>query len=157
MYDSKPRLQDNMIETLPMYVLYRYTNLISAKPNHWVALLQHGWDAVLIYMVTTHLTPSVAHVSQNVSATFFNDRQMLIVLTSWIVINSIADVQNRSLMGAAQENCGSLCNPIDTSYWQVQSGFFDTLSQSKTRDATWRVVGWVLLEWQDSAHNSVLG
>ena len=157
MNDLKPRLQDNMIETLPMYVFYRYTNLIFAKPNHWVALLQHGWDAVLIYMVTTHLTPSVAYVYQNVSATFFNDRQMLIMLTSWIVINSIADVQNRSLMGAAQENCGSLCNPIDTSYWQVQSGFFDTLSQSKTRDATWRVVGWVLLEWQDSAHNSVLG
>ena len=42
MNDSKPCLQDNMIETLPMYVLYRYTNLISAKPNHWVALLQHG-------------------------------------------------------------------------------------------------------------------
>ncbi|OCH85316.1 hypothetical protein OBBRIDRAFT_891256 [Obba rivulosa] len=39
-------------------------------------------------------------------------------------INSIADVTNRSLMGAEQEN------------W-----FYSTLSQSKARNAVWRVVG----------------
>ncbi|KIJ34147.1 hypothetical protein M422DRAFT_263800 [Sphaerobolus stellatus SS14] len=40
------------------------------------------------------------------------------------VVNTLADGQNRSLMGPAQEN------------W-----FFDTLSQSKKRGAIWRVVG----------------
>ncbi|KAL7283566.1 hypothetical protein ACG7TL_003001 [Trametes sanguinea] len=40
------------------------------------------------------------------------------------VINSIADVNNRSLMGTNQE-----------------SWFFDTLSASKKRDAIWRIVG----------------
>ncbi|KAJ3492307.1 hypothetical protein NLI96_g25 [Meripilus lineatus] len=43
---------------------------------------------------------------------------------SALVINSLADFQNRSLMGAAQEQ------------W-----FYHTLSQSKSRGAVWRVVG----------------
>ncbi|THG99643.1 hypothetical protein EW026_g2761 [Hermanssonia centrifuga] len=49
---------------------------------------------------------------------------LISLCTSSEFINSIADVNNRSLMGAAQE-----------------SWFFDTLSQSKSRGATWRIVG----------------
>ncbi|RDX56550.1 hypothetical protein OH76DRAFT_1426103 [Lentinus brumalis] len=52
------------------------------------------------------------------------DRDITDVCTAKIVINSIADVPNRSLMGPAQE-----------------SWFYDTLDQSKARGAIWRVVG----------------
>ncbi|EMD38322.1 hypothetical protein CERSUDRAFT_72861 [Gelatoporia subvermispora B] len=43
-------------------------------------------------------------------------------------VNSIADVNNRSLMGADQEN-------------SIFAGFYNTLSQSKARGAVWRIVG----------------
>ncbi|KAI0797673.1 PhoD-like phosphatase-domain-containing protein [Abortiporus biennis] len=52
------------------------------------------------------------------------DRDITDLYYNTEVINSIADVKNRSLMGPAQEN------------W-----FYQTLSQSKSRGAVWRVVG----------------
>ncbi|PIL24183.1 hypothetical protein GSI_13936 [Ganoderma sinense ZZ0214-1] len=53
------------------------------------------------------------------------DRDITDYLTECLaVINSIADVTNRSLMGTEQE-----------------SWFYETLSESKARGATWRVVG----------------
>ncbi|KNZ74214.1 Alkaline phosphatase D [Termitomyces sp. J132] len=48
-------------------------------------------------------------------------------------INSIADFKNRSLMGAAQEQCVSIHS--------ARQGLSDTLSESKKREAVWRVVG----------------
>ncbi|KAI0082795.1 hypothetical protein K474DRAFT_1687863 [Panus rudis PR-1116 ss-1] len=52
------------------------------------------------------------------------DRDITDVYYNTEVVNSLADIQNRSLMGAAQEK------------W-----FYDTLTQSKHRGAIWRVVG----------------
>lgn len=52
------------------------------------------------------------------------DRDVTDVSYNTEFVNTVADFQNRSLMGAAQEK------------W-----FLDTLTESKARDAIWRVVG----------------
>jgi len=55
---------------------------------------------------------------------------------SYVVVNSIADFNNRSLMGVAQEKCNwseavQLADDNPT-------GLYDTLSESKARNAIWR-------------------
>lgn len=63
-----------------------------------------------------------------------------------LVINSIADVQNRSIMGPQQEACKYLEQgfaPVTAVIISPLIGFYSTLSQSKERNAIWRIVGYV--------------
>lgn len=63
---------------------------------------------------------------------------------SLVVVNTVASFTNRSLMGAAQENCEIARQWKFASLFSDFTGFYDTLSQSKARGAIWRVVGSVV-------------
>ncbi|KAF9447384.1 hypothetical protein P691DRAFT_731563 [Macrolepiota fuliginosa MF-IS2] len=74
-----------------------------------------------------------------------------LLLTPVSVVVSLADEPRRSLMGSNQEKCAFL--PIlshSKVYKLIYLGLMDTLDQSKSRGAVWRVVGCVTSSSRDA-------